>query len=389
LEAHKESSLQSRTETPSAFTAHRKHSMRLGMYQLEKYLVRLQVEVEFGKSPGPSQLVEGLKNRYRTSVDKHNLAIIKMLEGDHILSPPFTNPIELNLMLIEGSQSGPSIAPWDSVKDSIELGNVMVADQLYRQAYDFFTDSRSPRGQAVVLLRQGCVKHMQAYASDASPVEKSQWCEVARQNFAESLRLFGLDEAHSQIVRGHQILLNITSGITASLLAEATEIGLWGRASSNESISHFVGTLMQSFGRRQMLEYGRYDVALKCYKCAQACFGGLNDRFGLFRARDSELYLYDSVSDYLATRRMLDEQKEMFNKLFQHITNMKKDYPSSSSSCDTFREDLIINYGCRILRAYQKVGDTKAYDDWKKHLQDLRGGNAGGDLWKPLLNKDQ
>jgi hypothetical protein len=108
------------------------------------------------------------------------------------------------------------------------------------------------------------------------------------------LRLFGLDEAHSQIVRGHQILSNITSGITESLLAEATEIGL-------------------------------------------------------FRARDSELYLHDSMSDHLATRSMLDEQKEMHYELLQHLSNMKKDYPSSSLSCDIFRKDLIINSGPRIL----------------------------------------
>jgi hypothetical protein len=133
LEARKEAS-RLLAERASMFEADRKRAMKLGEYQLEKYLLRLQVEIEFGKSPGPSQLVESLKNRYRTSVDKHNLAIIKMLEGDHILSPPFSNPIGLNLIFIEGSLPGPSIAPWDSVEDSIKLGDVMVADQLYRQA---------------------------------------------------------------------------------------------------------------------------------------------------------------------------------------------------------------------------------------------------------------
>jgi CHAT domain-containing protein len=388
-EARKETSLQNMTARANIFKANSDQALQLGMYQLHKYLQRLQVELEFGKSPGPSQSVESLKNRYRTFVDKHNLAIIKMLEGDHILSPPFSNPIGLNLMLIEGTQPGSSITPWDSVEDSLKLGDVEVSGQLYRQAYDLFTDSGSPRGQAAVLLRQGCLEHMQAFATDVSPAEKNQRCHAARQNFADSLRLFDLDEAHSQIVRGHQILLNITSGIDENLLAEATKIGLWGRASSNEDVSRFVGILMQRFGRRQMLEYGRNDVALKSYKCAQACFKGLKDRFGLFRGLNSELHLHNSMNDHLATLSMLNEQKEMLKELLQHLTKIEQDYPSSASNCDALRKDMTLVSGNLILSAYQSVGDSIAEDDWKKQLQGLRGGNAGGDFWKPLSsNKD-
>jgi hypothetical protein len=179
--------------------------MNRGMYQLSTYLARLEVEIEYGKSPKPSQMVENLKSRYRTFVDKHNLAIIKMLEADYILSPPFSNPIALNLLLIERSEPGFSIAPWDCVEGGLKLGDTEAASELYRQAYDLFTDRVSPRGRAAVLLRQGCVEHHRASAGDVSPEEKSQRCETARQRFTEALQLFQLDEAHSQIVRGHQI----------------------------------------------------------------------------------------------------------------------------------------------------------------------------------------
>lgn len=248
--------------------AYRDTAVNRGMFQLNNYLARLKVELEYGKSPEPSQKVESLKSRYKTFVDKHNLAIIKMLEADYILSPPFSNPIALNLLVTEGSQAGFSIAPWDSVESDLKLGDTQAASQLYRQAFDLFTDSNSPRGRAAVLLRQGCVEHLQASAGDVSAEEKSQRCETARKKFAEALRLFDLDEAHSQIVRGHQILLNITSGSDINIVQESAQIGLWGRASSNELVAQLVGMLMQRFGRRQMLDYARNDVALKCYKCA-------------------------------------------------------------------------------------------------------------------------
>jgi CHAT domain-containing protein len=380
-EARKKESTQNLFNRVTLLKAKARHAMQVNMRQLPKYLLRLHAELEFGKSPEPSEVVEKLKNHYRTSVDKHNLALLKMLEADHILSPPFSNPIALNLMLIEGNQPGSSIGPWDSIEDQLKLGDAELAGQLYRQAYDFFSDTGSPRGQAAVRLRQGCVQHMQALAAHISPVEQSQRYGLARQYFEESLRLFGLDEANSQIVHGHQILLAVTSKIDGNLLEQAREIGIWGRTASNEAISQFVGILMQRFGRRQMLDHSRHSVALKCYKCAQACFDGLNDRFGLFRALTSELYLYDSMNDHIATRSVLDEEKAMFEEVLELLGSMAKRYPSSVSNCDTLRRDMILVSGNLILSAYNSVGDIKAHDTWKKNLLDLRGGNLGAEFW--------
>jgi CHAT domain-containing protein len=363
--------------------AYRDTAVHRGMYQLGQYLTRLEVELEFGKSPNPPQMVENPKSRYRTFVDKHNLAMIKMLEADYILSPPFSNPIALNLLLTEGMEPGFSSGPYDSVEAGLRLGDTQAAGQLYQQAYDLFTDSVSPRGRAAVLLRQGCVEHLQASASDVSPEEKSQRCEIARLKFAEALTLFELDEAHSQIVRGHQILLNITSGSDDSnVIQEAAQIGRWGRAYSNELISQFVGILIQRFGRRQMLDYARNGVALKCYKCAQSCFNGLEDRFGLFRALNSEIYILNSMYDHSAALSLVNKQKELFKELLEYIGKVADEHPSSKSDCSSISQNMYLIFGNLIRSVYFKVGDTTALDSWKMNFWvdfDKAGGVAAID----------
>jgi CHAT domain-containing protein len=396
-EARRATAVKQIAERATKFRAYRDTAVNRGMYQLGQYLTRLEVEIEFGKSPKPSQTVENIKSRYRTFVDKHNLAIIKMLEADYILSPPFSNPVALNLLLTEGIEPGFSIGPYDSVEGGLKLGDIQAAGQLYQQAYDLFTDSASPRGRAAVLLRQGCVEHLQASANDVSPEEKSQRCETARQKFAEALHLFELDEAHSQIVRGHQILLNITSGSDDNnIVLEAAQIGYWGRASSNELVSQFVGILMQRFGRRQMLDYARNDVALKCYKCAQSCFRSLEDRFGLFRALNSEMYILNSMNNQLAALSMVNSQKALFKELLEYIDKMANEHPSIKSSCPSLSQDMIAVFGNFINSVYFKVGDTKALDAWKKDFRDdfdKRGGVAaideGLDQYAKYLFRDR
>lgn len=377
-EARKATAVEQMAARAIKFRALRDTAVNRGMYQLGQYLARLEVELEYGRSPEPSQMVENLRSRYRTFNDKHNLAMIKMLEADNILSPPFSNPIALNLFLIESMEPGFSIGPYDSVEGGLKIGDTQAAGQLYRQAYTLFTETVSPRGRGAVLLRQGCVEHLQASAGDVSPEEKNQRCETARQKFAEALGLFELDEAHSQIVRGHQILLNITTGEdNNNIIEEAAQIGRWGRASSNELVSQFVGILMQRFGRRQMLDYGRNGVALKCYKCAQSCFSGLKDRFGLFQASNSELYILKSMNDLLAALSMVNTQKALFGELLEYLDEMASRYPSSQSSCSSLGRDMIVVFGSLINSIYYQTGDTNALNKWKKELRkqlDKKGG---------------
>ncbi|MCJ1358739.1 MAG: hypothetical protein MMC33_008739 [Icmadophila ericetorum] len=370
----------------SLYNQTRTQAINLGLYQVNHYLERLEVELEFGKSPGPSQRVESIKNRQRTYVDKHNLAIVKILEADHILSPPFSNPIALNLVIHEIFKNGSSSSPWETLEDELKLGDVDAAGQLYQQAYDLFEDFGSPRGRAVVLLRQGCVEHIQILAGNLSPEENSRRRGIAKEKFTQSLRLFSLDEAHAQIVRGHQILLDITSSIDDDILQRAADIGRWGHASSNEEVSRFVGNLMQRLARRQMLDFNRNDFALKCYKCAQSCFNSLGDRFGLFRALNSEMYLHDQINDHLAARALLDKLKPLFAELVKYIDKMDQEH--SNNSFHALKAEMTIPFRSQVHFIYQRIGDTAALDGWNTELQRLLGGELGYEkLSEPM--KDQ
>jgi hypothetical protein len=303
-----------------------------GMNQLSKYLARLDLELEYGQSSQPAALLEELKALYGTSGDKHNLAIINMLQADHILSPPFSNPIALNLIVYEGYEPAFSIGPWDTIEAELILGDTDAAELFYQEAFELFRTSGSSRGQAAILLRQGCVQHIQACTSDVSAEQRVQRSEIAEQKFSEALELFQFDEAQSQIVHGHQILLKITSGKDEGIIQEAAEIGRWGRTAKNELISKFVANLMLRFGRRQILDHARNDVAMKCFRCARACFMGLGERFGLLRAMNFEMSLLDSLKDPLAARSLVDKQKVLLREILAYIDTMSEGHPSEKGT---------------------------------------------------------
>jgi hypothetical protein len=124
-----------------------------GMTQLSNYLARLDVELEYGQSPVPAKWMIDLRSQYESSDDSHNLAMIKMLEADYILSPPFSNPIALNLIVYESSNPDFTIGPWDNLEGDLKIGDTHSAEKLYCEALDLFSLSASPRGQAAVLLR--------------------------------------------------------------------------------------------------------------------------------------------------------------------------------------------------------------------------------------------
>jgi hypothetical protein len=352
----------------------RSAAVNVGIHQLDHYLARLELELRYGQSPKKSQMADDLQTRYDTLGDKHNLAITKMLEADYILAPPFTNPIALNLILTESFQPGFSIGSWDSVESNLKLGNTVAASRLYQEAHDLFSLIGSPRGLAAVLLRQGCVEHIQTSIGNVPFEEKSTRCDIARQKFSQALRLFDLDEAHCQIVRGHQILLKITSGVDNSIAREASEIGRWGRSSKNELISSFVGNLMLRFGRRQMLDYARYGSALKCYKCAQACFSGVRDQFGYFRAANAEMHILNLMNDSLAARSMVDSQKELFKGLLQYIDKVVDDRASAASAVTAMKQDMISMFGSLVNEVYHSAGDVEALRLWNGELRLLRKG---------------
>ena len=107
-------------------------------------------------------MLQYVQSRYQESGDKHHWARAKMIEADHILSPPFSNPISLNLVLIEVHNTGHSSYSWDMLEADIHVGDAGTAGKLYDEAQRLFGDSSSPRGRAAVLSRLGCIDHLQS-----------------------------------------------------------------------------------------------------------------------------------------------------------------------------------------------------------------------------------
>jgi hypothetical protein len=116
-----------------------------------------------------------------------------------------------------------------------------------------------------------------------------------------------------------------------------------------------------------------------------SCFTGLGDRFGLFRALNSEMDILDSMNDHLATRSMVDKQKGLFMELLGYIEKMADEHPSSKSSSMALRQDMIMVFGNLVNAAYHNVGDIAALEQWKGKLRELQNGNGVSDIMDVLL----
>ena len=79
-----------------------------------------------------------------------------MTEGDRNLSPFFSHPTVLNLVVVEGSISGTTNAMWDLPERNIVATDLDRARICYEEAMKLFERAHAPRGIAL-LSNPGCV----------------------------------------------------------------------------------------------------------------------------------------------------------------------------------------------------------------------------------------
>ncbi|KAJ9644780.1 hypothetical protein H2199_003745 [Coniosporium tulheliwenetii] len=289
-----------------------------------------------------------------------------MLEADNMLSPSFSSPVALNLVPIDSDDAGPTNVTWDNVESNLRLEDSAAAQSLYTEALDLIDEATSPRLRSAIILRQGCIAHIQACTSSLSSSLKSRFLEEADNKLAEASRLFQGDQTNTQIVRGHQILLRITRGDVSRVQQDAADIGRWGLETKNEGISQFVGLLMIRFGRRQWIDRSRFDVASHCYRCARACFLRLKDQIATFQALASELELHQSISDFIAARSLLDDQLPLFREVIAQIDAFAEQ-AQDPRTYFILRKNMLTTYGSLVSNVLRN-SDVRMLSEWRVEL---------------------
>lgn len=258
-------------------------AQNLSLDETAGYLRRLTVEYWLGgNSETSAPILSDLCAAHLESNDIIGAANCKLIQGDRVLSLPFTSPLTLNLFPFD-KEMGLDNDFWDATETRFPLRKREDADTHYQIAYDLFTRGNSRRGGAAVHLRRGCVEHMEALAVGLAgkTTESALLYRSAGEHFKEASQLFQLDSTNSYLVRTHQLLLDISVGDSVDALNEASQIGAWGKTAENSAVSQFLGLLILRFGRKLFLAAGDNAVdhsrAVQCCACARTCFKNLGD----------------------------------------------------------------------------------------------------------------
>lgn len=357
----------------------RKIAEDLEWVRLENFARRLQLELLSGsKLPQDETNLEHAIQQCDQQNDQLGMALIKMMKADHLLSPPFSNPIALNLVPIDSDNPSNSNARWDTTEDFLQLRSSTEAQALYQESIQAFENARAPRGQAAVFLRQGCIEHMEAISQDGgSGQETLRKLQSVAEIFEKAAGLFGRDEPSIQLVKGHQLLLNISSGVTEGILEQAASLGRWGLENENEGIPHFIGWLMMRFGRRQEIERARMDVALSCYRSARRCFQELNDHYAAFQAHVAEMQLQTDWYSYTNARSMVEDQLTEFYSIVAKLERLADDPDRQTANYPLVRQNLVTVYGSLVSQIYRNRSDADGLGKWIKKRQELNNYEKG------------
>ncbi|KAJ5117359.1 hypothetical protein N7448_010991, partial [Penicillium atrosanguineum] len=193
----------------NGFVAHREIAAGSGEPEIGFYLSRLIVELR------QAYIERGTRNlsiTYETSGDIVGMGNCKMIEADNLLCPVFASPLSLNLTVVDPASALGDDPAWDAIEFNLPFEYLAKAKKCYESATTLFHSAGCKRGQAAVLLRQGCCLHVLAIPLRRTKQERIDLLEEADQKFQDALKLFGVDEANALIVKVHQTLLAVSKG---------------------------------------------------------------------------------------------------------------------------------------------------------------------------------
>jgi CHAT domain-containing protein len=346
-----------------------------GATGIASYLARLVVEFHLAcQRPSAYVELEGLYSRYEAHADVVGIANCKMIEGDSLVSPPFASPLSLNMVIIDASTAIAEDTLWDPTETDLTFTYSSKAQECYISALDLFQEANCKRGQAAVLLRQGCCLHTVVRHQKKNKGMTSDALDEAETKLQMALELFGKDEANVQLVKTHQILLQISKGNTRHSKKIAREIGQWSIHAKNERFGHYLGLLLSRYARQEWFQFSRMGTALAAWDCAYELCDALGDVVPKFQTVVSRAWVQSEMSNTTAARLFLDEALAMVDQVSDYYETRIQRAPDDPigkldlKSLRTAKFNVLWTFSQKVNSIYLRVEDLSAFEKWQKKL---------------------
>ncbi|KAK3703400.1 hypothetical protein LTR37_014506 [Vermiconidia calcicola] len=359
--------------------------------KIEAHLNRLVLLYQLGRGSSEStRFLNNLRKQYYENDDYHGAALTYMVEGDSINSPPFTSPLALNLItVVQGL--GWEHERWDPIEHRFSLRMNAKAERCYSQAMHLYEAAASPRGQAAVLLRRGCMRHAEAVRI-LSGIDNSLQCHYSEADaaFKQARVLFEGDLTNSLIVGCHQLLLDLSRGLlqrTSDVILRTQEFSRRVKGMGSSNFAQFIGTLILRFARWQFVVYRRTNLALACCTSAYALFSICEDSF-------MELQTLVAHADLLEQSRDLDGAQIKVNagraddgplrKALHRLDELKRGH-AMNTTLSVARQNALDNFDRVATRVYQAVGRSDVLSIWRAEKAQLERSTITSQMMPPVL----
>ncbi|KAJ5665315.1 uncharacterized protein N7477_007763 [Penicillium maclennaniae] len=336
------------------------------------YLNLLILKLHLSCQNSPATALEDHFKRCSRLNDHAGMGNCKMIEGDNHISPAFTSPLSLNLVIVNFSSCIGEDANWDPVGCGLKFDYSSEAQTCYEDALNLFRTAGCTRGQAAVVLRQACCLHHQIRYQRASKNQSyvSNVLGKVDSKLQEALRLFGKDEANVQIVKAHQLLLQISMGNPRSAKTTASELGEWGAQSKNENLTHFIGLLLSRFARQEWDTFSNFDAALLAWECAYGVLKPIGDEIPLIQSVVCRAWVQHGTHNNAACRLLIEEAISMVDQLSIYYDTRIK---SASHEHDrtillTSKFNLFWTLGRTVGCIWLRLDDLQAFQTWQTKL---------------------
>ncbi|PYH99985.1 hypothetical protein BO71DRAFT_341987 [Aspergillus ellipticus CBS 707.79] len=346
-----------------------------GATVIATYLARLAAEFHVAcQSPSRTVALEDLYATYQKQGDLAGMANCKLMEGDDLLSPCFASPLSLNLVAIDSSSSTGKEILWDPVEADLVFEYSSQAKQCYESAQRLFQESNCKRGQAAVLLRQGCCLHTVALRLPPVDEERKNLLDTAKRNLQHARELFGRDDGNARLVEAHQILLEISQGNSEGVTRVAHDLGEWGVQANNESVVHFIGLLLLRFGRQEWYRFSRMDTALLAWECAYEVFKALDEPVPMFQTVVSRAWIQHHMFNSTSVEILAEQAVSMVDLVSRDYDAMIKSAPDTLKG-NIDRKILLASkfstfwtFRRYVTNIYLRLEDLQAFDEWQAKL---------------------
>ncbi|KAJ5723747.1 hypothetical protein N7488_001782 [Penicillium malachiteum] len=348
-----------------------------GATNVAEYLTRVVVEFYIAsESPDTGIMLDDLYQRCEKMGDKAGMANAKLMEADNLLCPPFTNPTVLNLIIYDSHSATGDSNFWDPIEFDLRLDYSTEAQQCYDSALELFRASGSKRGQAAIVLRQGCCLHILARVRRPLNEPYLELLVEAESKLQEALELFGRDEGNAYLVKAHQILLSISKGNPQRVKKLAQNIGQWCARAKNEQLAHVIGVLMFRFATQEWSLYSNLDTSQRAWECAYEVFKAIGDIIPLFQTVVARAAVQRDMFNKDPAVMLIEEALSMIDEIRDYISDKIQSEPhtplgeQSRILLRTNKCNLIWTFSRKIANIYSAAEDLDKFFEWHTRMED-------------------